>query len=208
MRPTGTVPVALLEDTKVGDVAAFASLYSLYKRGVHALCLRMTGDVLDAEDLTQEVFLQIHRKIKTFRGDAAFGTWLYRVATNIVLMHLRKRHIQTLLLDYVQELQERPNRVAALPNTFARWAPVERIALARALGALPQRRRTVVLLHDIKGLSHAEVAACLGIKANTSKSQLHHAHRSLRDLIRGPSTSAKDLERAPKRDDVQEMVRS
>jgi len=124
------------------------------------------------------------------------------------LMHLRKRHIQTLLLDYVQELQERPNRVAALPNTFARWAPVERIALARALGALPQRRRTVVLLHDIKGLSHAEVAACLGIKANTSKSQLHHAHRSLRDLIRGPSTSAKDLERAPKRDDVQEMVRS
>src|SRR5437773_6304061 len=164
MRPTGTVPVALLEDTKVGDVAAFASLYSLYKRGVHALCLRMTGDVLDAEDLTQEVFLQIHRKIKTFRGDAAFGTWLYRVATNIVLMHLRKRHIQTLLLDYVQELQERPNRVAALPNTFARWAPVERIALARALGALPQRRRTVVLLHDIKGLSHAEVAACLGIR--------------------------------------------
>src|SRR5437016_8660059 len=94
----------------------------------------MTGDVLDAEDLTQEVFLQIHRKIKTFRGDAAFGTWLYRVATNIVLMHLRKRHIQTVLLDYVQELQERTNRVAALPNTFASWAPVERIALARALG--------------------------------------------------------------------------
>src|SRR5207247_11123988 len=108
------------ERTKCASIAALRSLYNLYKSGVHTVCLRMTGDVLDAEDLTQEVFLQIHRKIKTFRGDAAFGTWLYRVATNIVLVNLRKRHIQTLLLDYVQELQERPNRVAALPNTFDR----------------------------------------------------------------------------------------
>src|SRR5438105_15746870 len=113
MRPTGTVPVALLEDTKVGDVAAFASLYSLYKCGVHALCLRMTGDVLDAEDLTQEVFLQIPRKIKTFPSDDAFGTCLYRVATNIVFMYPQKRNIQTLLLYYAQELQVPPNTVSS-----------------------------------------------------------------------------------------------
>jgi RNA polymerase sigma-70 factor (ECF subfamily) len=146
----------------------------------------MTKDVLDAEDLTQEVFLRVYRKINTFRGDAAFGSWLYRVATNIVLMHLRKRRIQTFFLDYVEELEQRPSRVAA-PGTVLRWAPVEHIALARALGALPQRRRKVVVLHDIKGLSHAEVAVRLGIRPNTSKSQLHKAHLKLRNVLSGRS---------------------
>lgn len=186
MRPTNTLPVTLLQNTSRGDAAAFASLYDLYKRGVYALCLRMTKDVLDAEDLTQEVFLRVYRKINTFRGDAAFGSWLYRVATNIVLMHLRKRRIQTFFLDYVEELEQRPSRVAA-PSTFLRWAPVEHIALARALGALPQRRRKVVVLHDIKGLSHAEVAVHLGIRPNTSKSQLHKAHLKLRNVLSGRS---------------------
>ena len=97
----------MVEKAKNGDISAFADLYTLYKTPVYNLCLRLTRDVLDAEDLTQEVFLQVYRKVNSFRGEAAFGSWLYRVATNVTMMHLRRGNVDEIPLD-VLELPNHP----------------------------------------------------------------------------------------------------
>jgi RNA polymerase sigma-70 factor (ECF subfamily) len=175
------------EKAKNGDRSAFEKLYILYKTPVYSLCLRLTRDVLDAEDLTQEVFLQVYRKVSTFRGEAAFGSWLYRVATNVTMMHLRKRHVDELPLD-VLELENGSISYTSPPGSRDHCGPVEQISLLRAVSGLSEDRRTQVLLHDLRGLSHKEIAERLGLTVNTSKSQLYRAHRELRDILTGIDT--------------------
>lgn len=102
----------VLARAQAGDHQAFAQLYSLHKRRIYSLCLRMVGNIAEAEDLTQEAFLQLHRKIATFRGDSAFSTWLHRLAINVVLMQLRKKGLALVSLDEAMEpaVEERPGR--------------------------------------------------------------------------------------------------
>jgi RNA polymerase sigma-70 factor (ECF subfamily) len=174
----------VVEKAKNGDITAFEELYTLYKAPVYSLCLRLSKDVRDAEDLTQEVFLQLHRKVRSFRGEAAFSSWLYRVATNVAMMHLRKRHREELPLD-ILEYESRPLASASQPGSGHHCHPVEHIALWKALSGLSKRRRTLVLLHDLRGLTHGEIAERLGVAVNTSRTEVYQAHRKLRDLLTG-----------------------
>lgn len=180
-----TTPAARLsfqgtsELTQNANEDAFVQIYTLYRRQVFGLCLRMTSSVLDSEDLTQEIFLQVYRKMSSFRGEAAFGTWLYTVARNAVLMHMRKRSIETVPGD-VSEF-ENASGVALSNKTTISVEPLRNLALKRAVGALSTHRRRIFIMHDIEGLSHRELSTRLGIDAGTSKSQLHHAHVTLRN---------------------------
>jgi len=178
--PTSLNTDMVVEKAKNGDITALAELYTLYKTPVYNLCLRLTRDVLDAEDLMQEVFLQMYRKLNSFRGEAAFGSWLYRVATNVTMMHLRKRHVEEIPFD---ELELQNLECASRSGIRDRWDPIEHIALLRALCGLSKNRSTLILLHDLKGLSHNEVAQSLGVTASTSKARLHQARRKLRETL-------------------------
>jgi RNA polymerase sigma-70 factor, ECF subfamily len=179
----------MVEKVKNGDITAFEELYALYKMPVYGLCQRLTRNVMDAEDLTQEVFLRVYRQVHTFRGEAAFGSWLYRVTTNVVMMHLRKRHVEKRPLN-ILELQNQLAQPVSQPGRDYRSDPVKHIALIRALCGLTKNRRTLVFLHDVQGLTHNEVAKSLGVTASTSKSRLYQAHRKLRDALDGADTSA------------------
>lgn len=162
-----------------GDPEAFAQLYRTYKAQVLALCVRMTKNRWDSEDLSQDIFLQVFRKISSYRGDAVFGTWLYAVARNLILMHIRKRSIETVSADISDS--ENDSRARWLLH-YCKLAPdpLEQLALKRAVSTLSERRRAIFILHDIEGLNHSEVSSRLGIEMGTSKSQLHHAHVALR----------------------------
>lgn len=176
-----------VERAKKGDEAAVEHLYHLHSRKIYSLCLRMTSNQAEAEDLTQEVFLRAFRKLHTFRGDSAFSTWLYRLGTNVVLMRLRKKARPEVSL----EEQTRPNgsvaaalRAAAGPD--ATETLVDRMTLRLALEALPEGFRKVVVLHDFEGYCHHEIAELTGRSIGNSKSQLHKAHRRLRELLSAP----------------------
>jgi RNA polymerase sigma-70 factor (ECF subfamily) len=159
---------------------AFEQLYHMHRRRVYSLCLRLVGNAADAEDLTQEVFLHLYRKIGSFRGDAAFTTWLHRLTTNLVLMHLRRRRSNHEPMDDVQvkALLEAHRTDGGMSRI------VDRIALERALMALPLGYRTILVLHDIEGYGHEEIARMLGVTVGTTKSQLHKARLRLRRLLR------------------------
>jgi RNA polymerase sigma-70 factor (ECF subfamily) len=169
----------LIQASAAGDEHAFEQLYRHYGRRVYSLCLRLLGNPADAEDVTQEVFLQVYRKLKTFRGDAAFTTWLYRLTVNAALMHLRKSVVR-------HEQAEEDEQIKALTDHAARERPhrvLDRIALERAIEALPPGYRAVFVLHDIEGYEHEEIARMLGISVGTTKSQLHKARLRLRQLL-------------------------
>ena len=173
-----------IDKAKNGDAGGYEALYHLHKRQIYLLCLRSAGDVCDAEDLTQEVFLQVYRKISSFRGEAKFGSWLYRVALNFALMHARRRRPEHVSLTALRENLADSPPVNPRIRDWRGSLPVERIALGRAINNLPKKKRNVVLLHDVKGYTHREVAARLGVTAGTSKSQLYKAHLALRDMLR------------------------
>lgn len=189
--PTGpqTPPTAVEADAlaraQAGDHHAFAHLYSLHKRRIYSLCLRMVGNVAEAEDLTQEAFLQLHRKIATFRGDSAFSTWLHRLAINVVLMHLRKKGLSVISLDEAMEPtpEEGPGRSFGAPD-LSLAGSIDRLALERAISDLPAGYRLIFVLHDIEGYEHNEIAAMLDCSIGNSKSQLHKARLKLRDAMR------------------------
>lgn len=189
--PTGpqTPPSASEADAlaraQAGDHYAFAQLYSLHKRRIYSLCLRMVGNVAEAEDLTQEAFLQLHRKIATFRGDSAFSTWLHRLAINVVLMHLRKKGLSVISLDEAMEPtpEEGPGRSFGAPD-LSLTGSIDRLALERAISDLPAGYRLIFVLHDIEGYEHNEIAAMLDCSIGNSKSQLHKARLKLRDAMR------------------------
>ncbi len=175
----------VLARAQAGDHHAFAQLYALHKRRIYSLCLRMVGNVAEAEDLTQEAFLQLHRKISTFRGDSAFSTWLHRLAINVVLMQLRKKGLSLISLDEAMEPapEDGPGRSFGAPDLVLSGA-IDRLALERAVGSLPAGYRLIFILHDVEGFEHNEIASMLDCSIGNSKSQLHKARLKLRDALR------------------------
>jgi RNA polymerase sigma-70 factor (ECF subfamily) len=179
---------AVLALAQAGDHHAFAQLYALHKRRIYSLCLRMVGNAAEAEDLTQEAFLQLHRKIGTFRGDSAFSTWLHRMAINVVLMRLRKKGLSLISLDEAMEPapEERPGRSFGAPD-LTLTGSIDRLALERAVANLPAGYRLIFVLHDIEGYEHNEIASMLDCSIGNSKSQLHKARLKLREALRKTS---------------------
>ena len=168
-----------------GDAVAFERLYRLHNRRVYSLCLRMVGNPSAAEDLAQEAFLQLFRKIQTFRGESAFSTWLHRLTVNVVLMRLRRKNVIETSLDELAEQDEdsgSPPREVGMPDLQLSGS-VDRVNLERAVGQLPPGYRAVFLLHDVEGYEHNEIADMLGCSIGNSKSQLHKARTRLRELL-------------------------
>ena len=164
-----------------GDaMSGFEDLYRKHYRRVYSICLRMTGNMAEAEDLTQEVFIQLHRKIGSFRGEAAFTTWLHRLTVNQVLMHFRKRSVRSELTTDDGEMPDSIDPETINPEAMP---IVDRIGLESAIAQLPNGYRTVFVLHDVEGYEHEEIARLLGCSAGTSKSQLHKARLKLRRLL-------------------------
>jgi len=173
-----------IEKAKGGDAIAFEILYGLHKRRVYSLCLRMTGNTAEAEDLTQEAFLQLYRKIGTFRGESAFSTWLHRLSVNVVLMHLRKKGLPEVSLEETLEAQSEdgPKKEIGRRDDVL-YGSIDRIGLDRALQDLAPGYRMIFVLHDIEGYEHNEIATMLGCSIGNSKSQLHKARMKLRALL-------------------------
>ena len=168
-----------------GNAAAFEQLYRRYSGRVFAVCLRIVNNDSEAEDLTQEVFLQLFRKIHTFRGEAKFSTWLYRLSTNLVLMRLRKKRHPEVSLDAAIESEQEDSRPAielGAPDPQLTGA-VDRMNLNKAIDQLPDGYREMFILHDVEGYEHHEIARILGCSAGNSKSQLYKARVRLRDLL-------------------------
>ncbi len=168
-----------------GDAAAFESLYHLHSRRVFAVCLRMLENTAEAEDLTQETFLTVFRKIGLFRGESSFSTWLHRVTVNLVLMHIRKKVLpQTSLDDFTDTGDESgASRIQLGERDPHLEGFVDRVSLERAIDQLPSGFKISFVLHDIQGYRHKEIAEILGCSAGTSKSQLHKARLRLRELL-------------------------
>ena len=164
----------ILARVRTGDHQAFAQLYSIHKKHVYSLCLRMVGSVEEAEDLTQEAFLQVHRKIDTFRAESALSTWVHRLTINVVLMHLRKKGLQLNSLDEMMDAgsDQRPGRSFGARDLSLSGA-IDRLTLERAIRDLPAGYRLVFVLHDIEGFDHNEIASILDCSIGNSKSQLH-----------------------------------
>jgi RNA polymerase sigma-70 factor, ECF subfamily len=173
-----------LAAVQAGDHFAFAQLYSLHKKRVYSLCMRMVGNAAEAEDLTQETFLQLHRKISTFRGDSAFSTWLHRLAINVVLMHLRRKGLSLISMNEAMEPAQEGNPVRGFGARDLRLSgSVDRLALEKAVNELPAGYRLAFVLHDIEGYDHHEIASMLDCSTGNVKSQLHKARLKLRDAL-------------------------
>jgi RNA polymerase sigma-70 factor, ECF subfamily len=172
--------LALTQMASRGSIAAFELLYERYHRRTYSLCLRMTNSQTEAEDLTQEVFIQLFRKIGSFRGDSAFSTWLHRLTVNQVLMHFRRRSVKN---EKTSEDGEMPEQTVSGTENPRKMPVLDRIALKKAVSELPPGYRNVFILHDIEGYEHEEVARLLRISVGTSKSQLHKARLKLRGLL-------------------------
>lgn len=178
---TPNTDYTLAQKAASGDMQAFEELYQRHNRRVYSLCLRMTQNVSEAEDLAQEVFIQLFRKIGSFRGESAFTTWLHRLTVNQVLMHFRKRSVK---MERTTEEGETPEQTVKGTENPNQMPVIDRIALDRAVAQLPPGYRTVFLLHDVEGHEHEEVARILNIAVGTSKSQLHKARMKLRSLLK------------------------
>jgi RNA polymerase sigma-70 factor (ECF subfamily) len=152
------------------DTTAFESLYRLHVDRVYGLCLRMTGNPSEAEDCTQEAFIQAWNKLSKFRGDSAFSTWMHRIAVNSVLGRMRKARRE---LDKMQAVTD----ISPVPETVGDSGNFE--DLQNAVDDLPDGARHVFVLHAVYGYSHDETGDMLGIAAGTSKAQLHRAKRLL-----------------------------
>ncbi len=164
-----------------GDLTAFEEIYRRHHRRVFSLSQRMLQNATDAEDLTQEVFIQLYRKIGSFRGDSAFTTWLHRLTVNQVLMHFRKRSVK---FEKTTEDGETPVQILHGTENAQKMPIVDKIALENAVALLPAGYRNVFVLHDVEGYEHEEVAKILGCAVGTSKSQLHKARLKLRKLLK------------------------
>ena len=168
----------LVDRCRRGDPGAFEEIYRRHAPRVYSLAYRLTGSLADAEDLLQDAFLLVHRKLDSFKGDSALGTWIYRLAANCCVDFLRSRqHREHQATDTLDEALPPTPRAAALR--------VEHLDLERAIARLPPGYRSAFVLHDVEGFGHNEVAAMLGIAEGTSKSQVHKARMRLRDLLAG-----------------------
>jgi len=176
--------IALVRRALDGDGDAFASLFQLHKHRVYAVILRMTNNTAEADDLTQDVFIQVFRKLSTFRGESALSTWLYRIAVTTSLMHFRRQDPRQVSLDETGEHDALPptKREHGRHDDRLRCS-LDRIALTRALETLPKGYRTVFELHEIQGYGHREIARLLHCSVGNSKSQLHKAKERMRECL-------------------------
>jgi RNA polymerase sigma-70 factor (ECF subfamily) len=175
----------LIRRAQKGDAEAFERIYRLHGRRVYSLCLRMVGNTAEAEDLAQEAFLQLFRKIHTFRGESAFSTWLHRLTVNVVLMRLRKKALPESSLDEMTEPEEDSGgtrRDVGGPDPLLSGS-IDRVHLHRAIEQLPPGYKMVFVLHDMQGYEHNEIASLMGCSVGNSKSQLHKARMRLRELL-------------------------
>lgn len=173
----------LLRLAREGNEDAFAALYAAHRTKVYSICLRMTSNTAEAEDLTQTAFLQVFRKLESFRGDSALSTWLYRVAVNTVLMHFRKKGLRQVSLDEPASRETgAPKREQGKVDERLSTS-IDRIMLTRAMKELPAGYRTIFLLHEVKGYEHHEIARLLRCSVGNSKSQLHKAKARMRELL-------------------------
>lgn len=174
----------LIERAQKGEETAFEALFHLHKQRVYSLCLRMIKNTAEAEELTQEAFLQVFRKIHTFRGESAFSTWLHRLSVNIVLMRMRKKTVTVTSLEESpagDEFDEQPKQYGAPDLKLT--GSIDRVHLERAIAQLPPGYKQAFVLHDVHGYEHHEIAAMLGSSIGNSKSQLHKARVRLRKLL-------------------------
>jgi RNA polymerase sigma-70 factor (ECF subfamily) len=187
MLASGNSEAEAIEGAQQGDGACFEFLYSIHRKRVFSLCLRMTGNVAEAEDLTQEAFLLLYRKIASFRGDSAFSTWLHRLAVNVVLMRMRKKVLPQVSLQETLELtgEDGPRKDFGSEDQILAGS-IDRLTLERAIESLPPGYRVIFALHDIEGYEHNEVAEMMGCSIGNSKSQLHKARMKLRDALKVP----------------------
>jgi len=174
----------LVDRCRKGELGAFEELYRAHAGRLFSLAVRMLGNPADAEDQLQEIFLSAHRKLESFRGESALGTWLYRLAMNQILDHVRSRAARTGQLT--DGLDDATVLADAGGHRLADRA-IDRIDLERALAELPEGCRAAFVLHDVEGLEHREVSEMLGIAEGTSKSQVHKARLRLRGLLRRSS---------------------
>lgn len=175
-----------IRQAKDGDAAAFEYLYRANFRRVYSVCLRIIKNPAEAEDLTQQAFLQLFRKIATFRGKSAFSTWLHRVTVNVVLMHLRRKKPTEILAEDLEHHSS--NGEGSDEHGFSDTSmlgAIERLNLMRAIRKLPSGYQRQFLLYDVFGYEHSEIARLLGCSTGCSKSQLHKARKRLRQLLQG-----------------------
>ena len=167
-----------------GDAAAFEFIYRLHCRRVYVLCLRMVKDPSEAEDLTQETFMQLFRKIHTFRGEAAFSSWLHRLTANIVLMRLRRKKLSSTSLDqlFAGDGDDRSFNEPGAPD-LRMTGIFDRFDLQRAVNQLPEGYKAAFILHDVQGYEHKQIARILGCSVGTCKSQLHRARKGIREFL-------------------------
>jgi RNA polymerase sigma-70 factor (ECF subfamily) len=171
---------------KAGVAAAFEYIYKAHCRHVYGVCLRIIRNQAEAEDLTQLAFLQLFRKISTFRGESGFSTWMHRVTVNVVLMHLRRKkrtEVKAEDLDRCTERGQRPPEPGSSDTSML--GALERFNVMRAIRRLPSGYKQIFLLHDVIGYEHKEIAKLLGCSLGCSKSQLHKARKRLRGLLQG-----------------------
>jgi RNA polymerase sigma-70 factor, ECF subfamily len=192
--PTNTIPTArrepdankltLVQRARQGDGDAFTELFELHRGRVYCLCLSMTKEHFEAEDMTQETFLQVFRSLATFRGDSAFSTWVHRVAINTVLMKRRRRNCPPMLSLDEPVSPDSPSRQRELGKSDPNLSgAIDRILLHRAIRDLPAGCRKILDLHLINGYQHHEIAKLLQCSIGNSKSQLHRAKLKMRCLL-------------------------
>lgn len=173
-----------------GDSAAFEVLYYRHCQHVYSVCLRMIKNPVEAEDLTQQTFMQIFRKLATFRGESGFSTWLHRVTVNVVLMNIRRKKTSEVLLhDSQHQSSTGEDSMEYGPADNSMLGALEKLHLARAIRKLPFGCKRIFFLYDIFGYPHREIARILGCSIGCSKSQLHKARRRLRQLLQGQSAA-------------------
>ena len=159
-----------------GDTSAYEALYHENVGRVYALCLRMTRNTAQAEDLTQEAFIRAWQKLNTFKGDSQFSTWLHRLTVNVVLTSIKrqkKRYEKEFAVEGVQEID------SPIRNT----TPGTKMDIEKAIATLPFQTKQVFVLYQIEGHTHAEIADMLGIATGTTKAQLHRARKMLREVL-------------------------
>lgn len=183
-----------VKQAQEGDAAAFEFLYKAHCRRVYSLCLRMVKNPAEAEDLTQQAFLQLFRKMGTFRGESGFSTWLHRVTVNIVLMHLRRKKPTELLAEDLERTSpngEGPREHGASDTSML--GAIDRLNLMRAIRKLPAGYKKLFLMYDVIGYEHSEIAALVGCSTGCSKSQVHKARKRLRRLLLGETNQREPL---------------
>jgi RNA polymerase sigma-70 factor, ECF subfamily len=181
-----TIPISLdlIKRAQEGDSDAFGALFQAHRSRIYSVCLRMTSNPVEAEDLTQDSFLQAFRKIARFRGDSAFSTWLHRIAVNTVLMHFRKKPLCQVSLDEPYSKGDGAKlRYEFGTRDRSLAGCIDRVTLIRAMAQLPPGYRTIFLLHEVEGYEHQEIAEMLSCTVGNSKSQLYKAKLRFRELL-------------------------